>query len=109
MSKRNPVEKSIYIKEKYKEYLKSSFRFGNEVLQRNFEEQLDKENLFKGPYVSLELPFERGVSLNNLIEERILAKSFRKLSNLQMERPLYAHQEKEPSFPPFLCFLLFLL
>lgn len=94
MKKRNALEKSEYINRRYKDYLKSSFAFGNDELQKLFEEQLDKEELFKGPFVDLSLPFERGKSINSLIEEGVLCKSFKKLSGIPFDRPLYYHQQE---------------
>lgn len=92
MSKKNAVEKSQFINEKYREYLKSFFKIGNEKLQSLFENQLEKEQLFKGPYVDLNLPFQRGKTINQLIDEGIVAKSFDTI-NVDLDRPLYAHQE----------------
>ncbi len=94
MSKLNPIEKSRYINERYKEYLRSSFEFGNGTLQKLFEEQLEKEGLFKGPYVDLNLPFKRGKSLCQLMEEGTVCKSFAKLGDINFDRPLYSHQEE---------------
>ena len=94
MSKLNPIERSQYIYEQYKEYLKSSFYFGDEELQRLYEDELEYQKLFKGPYVALDLPFQRGATLNDLIEEGIVCSSFRKLGNIDFDRPLYMHQEQ---------------
>ena len=55
MKKLNPIERSIYINNRYKEYLRSSFQFGDDTLQNLFQEQLEKEILFKGPYLNLNL------------------------------------------------------
>lgn len=94
MSKRNPIEKSQYINKQYKEYLRSSFEFKTSKLQRLFERQLEVEDLFKGPYVDLNLPFQKGMSLNEMIEEGTICKSFRRLGDMNFERPLYSHQEE---------------
>lgn len=94
VAKRNPIEISKYINEKYKEYLRSSFQFGNDKLQELFEERLNNEELFKGPYVALTLPFKRGHCLNDLVKERLVCNSFLKLSGIDFNRPLYLHQEK---------------
>lgn len=94
MSKKNPIERSRYINERYKEYLRSSFKFGSNKLQKLFEEQLRVENLYKGPYVDLNLPFQRGKSLNELIDDQVVCKSFKKLGDMYFARPLYAHQEE---------------
>lgn len=92
MAKKNAIEKSEYINGRYKEFLRSSFHLGNEKLQTLFDEQLIKETLFKGPYVDMILPFQRGKSLKMLIDEGVVSSEFIKL-NVNIDRPLYAHQE----------------
>ena len=94
MKKKNPVEKSRYIVEKYKEYISSSFKFGNDNLQRLFEKELDEAALFKGPYVALDMPFKRGESIESLINEGIVSKLFYDLDDIDYRRPLYLHQER---------------
>ena len=94
MKKLNPIERSQYIDGRYKEYLKSTFEFGKSHLQKLFVEQLEKEKLFKGPYVDLSFPFQRGKNLDTLIEEGVVCKLFRKLDDINFTRPLYSHQEK---------------
>lgn len=93
MSKKNCIERSEYIKNEYKEYLRSSFNFGAGKIQDMFVEQLKKEELFKGPYVSMDLPFKRGDNLNDLIKRGVVCRSFNKLWDIDFERQLYAHQE----------------
>lgn len=45
MSKKNAIEKSQYINNEYKEYLRSSFHFGDENVQKLYEEQLNQERV----------------------------------------------------------------
>lgn len=94
MKRLNPIERSQYINKRYKEYLRSSFEFGNKQLQNLFEDQLDKEILFKGPYVNMNYPFERGHNLEYLINNGVVCESFKKIENINLERPLYSHQEE---------------
>ena len=94
MKKLNPIERSQYIENKYKEYLKSSFEFGTSHLQKLFIEQLEKEKLFKGPYVDLNFPFQRGKNLESLIEEGLVCKLFKRLDDVNFTRSLYSHQEE---------------
>lgn len=94
MKKLNPIERSQYIDARYKEYLKSSFEFGKSDLQKLFVEELEKEKLFKGPYVDLSFPFQRGNNLDSLIEEGVVCESFRRLEDISFTRPLYSHQEE---------------
>lgn len=94
MSKRNPIERSQYINNQYKEYLRSSFEFKTPKLQKLFKQQLEVEDLFKGPYVDLNLPFQRGMSLDEMIADGAVCKSFHRLGDMNFERPLYSHQEE---------------
>lgn len=94
MKKLNAVERSEYINDHYKEYLCSSFQLGSGNLQKLFIKELEEENLFKGPYVALDLPFQRGKNLNELISEGVICESFKKLNNVDFNRPLYLHQEE---------------
>ena len=94
MKKLNSIEKSKYINLRYKEYLRSSFHFGDEKLQNLFEKQLEGESLFKGPYVDLNLPFQRGKSVRELVDEGVICKSFLELNDIDFDRPLYSHQEE---------------
>ena len=94
MKKMNAIERSKYIDKRYKEYLRSSFEFGKTKLQQLFIEQLNKEKLFKGPYVDMSFPFQRGHNLEYLIEQNVVCKSFRKLDDINFTRPLYSHQEE---------------
>lgn len=94
MSKRNPIERSQYINNQYKEYLRSSFEFKTPKLQKLFEQQLEVEDLFKGPYVDLNLPFQRGMSMDEMIADGAVCKSFHRLGDMNFERPLYSHQEE---------------
>lgn len=94
MSRLNSIEKSKYINSRYKEYLRSSFHFGEDTLQKLFEKQLESEGLFKGPYVDLNLPFRRGRNIRQLVDAGIVCKSFLKLGDINFDRPLYSHQEE---------------
>ncbi|MDF2821185.1 MAG: box helicase [Clostridiales bacterium] len=94
LNKLNSIERSKYINDRYKEYLRSSFQFGNGKLQKLFEEQLNREVLFKGPYVDLNLPFQRGKCLNELMDEGAVCRSFSRLGDINFDRPLYSHQEE---------------
>ncbi|WP_164914335.1 DEAD/DEAH box helicase [Aminipila luticellarii] len=94
MRKLNSIERSKYINDRYKDYLRSSFKFGNGKLQKLFEDRLNSEVLFKGPYVDLNLPFQRGHCLNELMDEGVVCKSFSKLGDINFERSLYSHQEE---------------
>ncbi len=92
--KLNSIEKARYIDRRYREYLHSSFFFKDEPIQKQFEEQLAKEDLFRGPYLSMSLPFVQGKSVNELIHSGVMSKEFRNLGDVHLSRPLYKHQEE---------------
>ena len=47
---------------------------------------MEVEDLFKGPYVDLNLPFKRGMSLDEMIADGAVCKSFRRLGDMNFER-----------------------
>ena len=57
MSKLNPIEQSKQIENAYRIYLESSFSFKDADYQKCFEEELEKSTLYKGPYLSMSVPF----------------------------------------------------
>ncbi len=94
MSRMNSIEKSRYINDRYKEYIRSSFKFDSYVIQELFDKKLNEEILFKGPYVDLVLPFKRGKNIKELVAEGVICDSFLELGDIDFNRPLYSHQEK---------------
>ncbi len=94
MKRKNPIDQSKLIENEYRDYLKSEFNLADEKLKEKFEDCLAKEELFKGPYLSINLPFKSGKNLHELQDEGIVCKSFNQLKGTHPERPLYAHQEE---------------
>ena len=93
MNQMNPVEKSKYIRNRYLEYLHSSFKLSDDKLQKLFEDKLYKEVIFKGPYVALDLPFKKGRSIDQLVKDDVISPLFKQLNGVSFERPLYYHQQ----------------
>ena len=89
----SPVIASEHIKEKYYRYLKTSFKLG-EPYKKEFESLLENQDVFaKGPYLDVTDAFKTGMSIAELIQEGVLPESFSRI-NMNLERPLYLHQEK---------------
>lgn len=89
----SPVDASKAISEKYFRYLKTSFNIG-EPYSKEFQRLLsENDNLAKGPYLDVTDTFKPGKSIEDLINEGVLSKSFSRI-NLPQTRPLYLHQEK---------------
>ncbi len=88
-----PAESSKKIKEFYKRYLLTTFKTNNPIYNKQLEEELDKPDaIAKGPYINMNDPYAKGQSIEDLINDNILAKSFMKLSKLKPQRKLYKHQ-----------------
>ena len=93
MKKLNPIEESNFINDEFKEYLKDTFHFNNNEYQRLFEKELDNQALYKGPYLSINLPFTSTKSINEMIACKKMSPLFKKFSNLDFNRKLYKHQD----------------
>ena len=89
---KNPLIQSQYIKEKFSKYVRSTFVLRNEKYNNDFIEELNNSVLTKGPYLKLELPFTKSFTINQLIESKELPKSFARVSDIVLDRPLYLHQ-----------------
>lgn len=89
----SPVEASKNISEKYSRYLNTIFSIDNEIYNSQLKHQLSSmQYLSAGPYLDVTDSFEIGKSINELIDEGVLANGFRKI-NMPIDRPLYKHQE----------------
>lgn len=94
MKKLNPIEQSEYIEKEFREYVKSTFQIEDEIYEKEFQKELERAELCKGPFLSSELPFEKGHSINELVDEGKISREFLKLSKINMDLKLYQHQEK---------------
>ena len=94
MAKLNPIEQSQFIEKEYREYLKDTFNFQNKEYQEQFIKGLEKESLYKGPYLNMNLPFTSAYSINELIEMGEVSPLFKKLSHINFDQKLYTHQYK---------------
>ena len=94
MKKLNPIEQSEYIEKQFRKYVKSTFQIEDKIYEKEFKEELEKAELCKGPFVSIDLPFEKGHSIKELVEQGKISKEFLKLSKIDMNQKLYEHQEK---------------
>jgi superfamily II DNA/RNA helicase/ribosomal protein L37AE/L43A len=94
LKKLNPIEQSEYIEKEFREYVKSTFQIEDDIYEKEFQKELERAELCKGPFLSSELPFEKGHSINELVDEGKISKEFLKLSKINMDQKLYQHQEK---------------
>lgn len=92
-----PVETTQAIRKQYLSYLKSKFISKDQSIGKQAAALLEIDNKFvKGPYVEVTPPFMAGKTLNELINEGVLAKDISLVNQqeLPVNRPLYSHQEE---------------
>lgn len=92
----HPISATEAVRESYLNYLTTTFRFRDAVLQEQFESGLRRGDSFvKGPILEATPPFEKGCTVAELIQEGILSDRFHYLRTplLPVNRPLHRHQE----------------
>ena len=94
MARLNPIQESEFIENEFREYLKDTFNFSDKDYQQQFINELDRQSLYKGPYLNVNLPFASTKSINELIEEGKVSPLFRKLGDIKLDQKLYKHQEQ---------------
>lgn len=93
----DPLRTTDSIKQAYLRYLTTAFPLSDAALAGQFQQQLSGADRFvKGPFLEATPPFQTGCSLNELIDEGVLASGFRDIQaeGLPLDRPLYVHQEQ---------------
>ena len=90
----SPVAASEHIYDKYRRYLKTIFAIDDPVYNQQFQQLLEnRRTLVAGPYLDVSDSFVKGKSIEEMISEGIIAKSFCKV-HMPLTRPLYLHQER---------------
>lgn len=92
--KKTAVEKTQYIDDHLKQYIKSTLQINDPKLEELFKDELNKVTVTKGPYISINHPFKSGKSIRELCSEGIISNQLLKMKELKVDRPLYVHQEK---------------
>ncbi|HQA50220.1 MAG TPA: DEAD/DEAH box helicase [Syntrophomonadaceae bacterium] len=93
----DPLKATAAIKEKYLDYLETTFALNDRELHQKLVDELKEPGRFsKGPILEATPPFETGRSLLDLIKEGLLSQEFTRLkvNELPLERELYIHQEE---------------
>lgn len=92
---KNPIFQAKQIKEDFSEYIKSMFIINDPEYNNLFHSELKRmgSSLFKGPYLSSVLPFEKDENIKTLIEKGVLSGNFIKLGGIsELKYRLYVHQ-----------------
>ncbi len=91
----NIIKASKTISDKYVRYLKTMFDINDPEYKEIFNRRLAENNSFaKGPYLDVTSSFEKGRSLEELIQANIISPEFRKLKRLYDIPNLHYHQEE---------------
>lgn len=100
MSAMNPVQVATNIKNKYIQYLLTTFKIDDNNLEKQFKDELYKDGkLSKGPYLEVSNSFKKGRSINELIKNSILVKEFNNFKSPSFpfqnkDINIYFHQEQ---------------
>lgn len=93
----HPLNTTEKIRTSYLNYLKTIKPFQDEALREEFAKAIEeKDMLVKGPLLQIALPYQKGKSIHQLVDEGLLSPSFQQLCSpaLDYDRPLYNHQIK---------------
>ena len=96
MSDSNPLVLFNTLQETLRRYIPTTLPVSRRYpsLQGAFEDLLHKQPLVKGPYVEALPDFEKGATLESLLDNGILHEGLRSLPGEWVHRPLHKHQEK---------------
>ena len=88
-----PHELAHEVAARYRRYLETTFYFRDPELRRSFAEALDRDEIWKGPYLEATPNFRRGATSAQVFNEHATADldpGF--LAAIDGERSLYRHQ-----------------
>ncbi|MCI2068572.1 MAG: DEAD/DEAH box helicase [Bacilli bacterium] len=92
--KNSPIKQAKFVKKEFADYIQSTFRIKDKVYDELFRERLKQYDLFKGPYLSVYLPFKKGPTIRQLVAASRLEPEFIDAIPENVDRPLYLHQEE---------------
>jgi len=93
----HPINTTEKIKQDYFSYLQTIKPFKEKWLREEFTEAIhEPDMLVKGPILEISMPFKKGATLAELLNEGLLSDEFNKLNTdeLPLDRELFIHQEK---------------
>lgn len=93
----NPITATQLARASYLRYLKTAYPIQDDELRQQFWSALEQPDLLvKGPLLEATPGFEKGKSIQELVDQGVLDTGFENLcgSNLPFQRPLYLHQEQ---------------
>lgn len=100
MSTLNPIKAAADIKNRYIQYLLTTFKINDKNIEKQLKDELYKNGkLSKGPYLEVSNSFKKGRSINELIQDSILVKEFNNFKSPSFpfqnkDVNIYFHQEQ---------------
>lgn len=91
----HPIKTTEHVRNTYLSYLKTIKPFQDEELRQEFARAIEAQDmLVKGPLMQIALPYKKGSTIKDLVNDGLLSPSFQRLcsESLPYERPLYVHQ-----------------
>lgn len=92
----NPIEMTRKLREEFSSYIATEYKVDDPDYQRQIQKQLETFDLYNGPFLKTTLPFlsTEDSTIRNLVKNGLIHQDFLKSKSLNLDRPLYAHQEK---------------
>lgn len=91
----NIIDSSKRIANKYRRYLKTMFDIKDKDYKDIFEHRLEENKSFeRGPYLDVTNSFEKGRSIQQLIDAKIVSEDFKKIKRMYNIPNLHYHQEE---------------
>ncbi|MBQ9694974.1 MAG: DEAD/DEAH box helicase, partial [Oscillospiraceae bacterium] len=102
MNRFDPITASEEIKQSFIDYITTSLRISDAEYAKLFRKELEREGFVaKGPYLDISGSYKTGATLHELMAEGVASPLFEALEpieeqdrELQLDRPLYTHQEQ---------------
>lgn len=93
----NPLEISKNLEKTYLNYLRSTVKIEDKDFAKLLDEELEKVNFVKGPYLEATMNFKKGATISELIKEGVLEPEFEsfiyQVFPYLKNNPLYLHQD----------------
>jgi len=90
----NPFRIEKGLETRYLQYLKTLFPISNQEIKSSFNEQLASGEFIRGPFIEITPPYEKGATLQSLINEGTLSKCFTNFPEGIFPVTLHYHQSE---------------
>lgn len=88
----NSLEITRQIEEEFSSFIASEYKVDELEIQQQIQRELMNVEIFNGPLVKAELPFEKGETIRQLVSNGELHPDMLKIFSKYPDRPMYIHQ-----------------